>query len=109
MRTSSLESLSMMTSTLLASWSVDISRVCEVCCANLPEPISRSLMISPRRLFCALTKTSAAFAAKHAFPPGFIGLPIIVSGRTRGVAKTWSGLMKRNGKQSSIRGPSILV
>ena len=109
MRISSLEFLSMMTSTLLANWSVGINRLCEVCCANLPALTSPSPTIWHRTLLCAPLNTSAVFAAKRGFRPGCIGSPTIVSGKTRAAEKSWSASMKINYKPRQIRRLSILV
>ena len=109
MRTSSLEFLSMMTSTLLANWSAGINRLCEVSSANLPALTSPLRMISHRKLFCALIKASAAFAAKRGFRPGFIGSLTIASGKTRAAEKSWSASMKKGYKPRRIRRLSILV
>ena len=109
MGTSSLEFLSMMTSTLLANWSAGINRLCEVSSANLPALTSPSPTIWHRTLLCAPTNTSAVFAAKRGFRPGFIGSPTIASGKTRGAEKSWSASMKNNYKPRRIRRLSILV
>ena len=109
MPTLSLESLLMMTSTLLASWSVDINRAFEVCCDNLRAVILPWLMISPRTLLFAPTDTSAAFGAKLDFPPGSIGSLTIVSEKTRGNERNWSELMRGNGNPSWIRKRSTPV
>ena len=109
MQTSSQEFLSMMTSTLSVNWSGGINRACEVCFGNLRVATSLWPMISPRKLFCALIKTSAAFAAKRVFPPGFTGSRITVFAKTRGGAKNLSASMKSDCKASRIRKLPTLV
>ena len=94
-------------STLSGSWFGGINRVCAVCCANLPKSMLRLPTISRRRLFCELTKTSAAFVAKPVFPRGFIGSHIIAFERTRGGAKNLSASMRNNFKLSRILKLSI--
>jgi hypothetical protein len=109
MRTLSLEFLSMMISTPLASWSAGINRRCEVCFANLPALMLLWPMISPRKHFCVLTKTSGAFAARRVFPRGFIGSRIIVSGKMHAAGKSWLGLTRSNGERKATHRQSILV
>ena len=96
-------------STLLESWFGDINRVCAACYANSREPISPWPMISRRRLFCGLTRTSAVFVEKRVFQPGFIGSHIIAFERTRGGAKILSASMRSNFKPSRILRLSIPV
>jgi hypothetical protein len=103
MRTSSLEFLSMMTSSPSASWSVDTNRRSEVSCGNLRARTWRWRMIWRRRPSCAPTNTFAAFVVKLAFPPGFIASPITVSEKKRGAARSLSGLMRRGSKRRLIR------
>ncbi len=67
MRTSSLEFLSMMTSTLLASWSAGINRLCEVSSANLPALTSPSPTIWHRTLLCAPYKHIRSFRGEARF------------------------------------------
>ena len=102
MRTSSRESLSMTTTTLLASWCVGINRLYEVYFANSLAPISPWLMIWRRKLLCALTNTSAVFAEKRASRPGFTGSPITVFEKMRGGERNLSVSMSNNYKQSTI-------
>jgi len=107
MQTSLHAFLSMTTITPLRSWSGITNRVCEVCSASWSAPMLRSRTISRRKRFYGPTKTSAAFAAKRVFRPGFIGSPTIVSGKKRGKERSWLASMKLNWKRNTIRKPSI--
>jgi len=109
MRTSSLESLLMTTSTLLASWFAGINRVCEACCVNLRGRTSLSPMILLRKLLFALTETSAVSEEKRASRRGSIESPTIASGKTRAAARNLSELTKDNGRRSWTRRLSIQV
>ena len=109
MQISSREFLLMMISTLSANWSDGINRACGVCFASSLERISRLRTISPRRHFCAHTRTSAAFAAKRVFPHGSIELPTILFEKTRVAVRNLSELMKNSFKPSMTLKLPILV
>ncbi len=80
-----------MITTPLPNWSAIISPPSVVFSGSSRGAIWRWLMILRRRLSCALTKTSAAFAARRNFPPGFIALPITVSAKRPANERNWSG------------------
>ena len=107
MRTSSLEFLLMMTSTPLVNWSVAINPRFGDCCGNLRARTWPWPMTWRRRRSCALTNTFAAFVAKPAFPPGFIGLPTTVFAKKREGVKSLSALMKKDSNRSPTRRSAI--
>ena len=84
-------------------WSAEISRPCAACCGNSLAPIWRWPMILLRRHLFAPIKTSAVFAAKRAFPPGFIGSPTIVFARMPVNERSSSGSMRNAGRPSPTR------
>jgi RNA polymerase sigma factor (sigma-70 family) len=61
MQTSSPAFLSMTTTMPSRNWCEIINRACEVCSGRWFAPMFRSPTTSRRKLFCALTRTSAAF------------------------------------------------
>src|SRR5215831_1226719 len=77
MRTSLREFLPMTISTRSANSCGGISPACVVCCDNSPAQTSPWQMTLHKKLFSEPTKTSAAFAVKRDFRPGFIELPTI--------------------------------
>src|SRR5256885_1302281 len=83
----SLGSLSMRTSTLMASWSAAINRVCAVCYGSSREATPRWRTTSRKTPSSALTKTFAAFAVKRSSPPGFTESPTIAFAKTRANAR----------------------
>ena len=109
MQTSSREFLSMTTSTLLANWFGGINPVCVVYYASLPAPTSPSPTIWPSKLSSAPTRTSAVFAAKRAFPRGFIGSPTIAFEKMRDAGRNSWESMRNNSKRNTILRLPILV
>ncbi len=109
MQTLSREFLLTMISTLSASWFGVTNRACEACCVNSLELMSRLRMIWLKKLSCVPTKTSAAFAEKPVFRPGFIALLTIVSEKMRGAARNLSESMKNNYNPNGTRRWPILV
>src|SRR5216117_4124551 len=103
MRTLSREFLSMTISTRSESSCDGINQPCVVCFGNSPGQISPWPMIWRRKLLFALTRTSAAFAVKRDFQPGFTASRTIVFARMRAAAKRLSALMRSSGKQSMIQ------
>ena len=94
--------LLMMINTLSANWSGGINPAYEACCDTSLERTSRLPMICHRKLSCGLTRTSAVFVVKRAFPLGFIGSRTTAFEKTRGGGKNLSGLMNSNFKPSRI-------
>ena len=101
-----LEFWLMTISTHLASWSAGINRVFADCCASLPATISPLPTISPRKRSFGHTGTFGVFAVKLDSRRGYIGSPIIASGKMPAVRRNLLGSMNRNGKGKLIRKPS---